>query len=232
MEKNLFWFEQQDNKSTSGRRSEYATDYQCMLKEPHGEQSEQFKLIIKMHEKLNQYNKAPDRFDLHDLQSFLEGENMAPEHMTGIDADIWGKTGDADNHPPDIVCVHPRDIPDKFSRVVSKRAIYLFKYGMGVFTKGDHHLGRKVYYDTTVVKITLWVTSMITAMLPIASILVLIQLESLKAKLWTIAAFNVGMSFCLTFFANAKRAGAFAVTSAFAAVLVVFVSTDRGNPST
>ena len=55
---------------------------------------------------------------------------MAPEHMTGIDVDIWGKTGDADNHPPDIVCVHPRDIPDKFSRVVSERAIYLFKYGM------------------------------------------------------------------------------------------------------
>jgi hypothetical protein len=86
---------------------------------------------------------------------------------------------------------------------------------MGVFTKGDHHLGRKVYYDTTVVKITLWVTSMIAAMLPIASILVLIQLESLKAKLWTIAAFNVGMSFCLTFFANAKRAEVFAVTSAY-----------------
>lgn len=57
MEKNLFWLEQQDNKSTSGRRSEYATDYQCMLKEPHGEKSEQFKLIIKMHEKLNQYSK-------------------------------------------------------------------------------------------------------------------------------------------------------------------------------
>ena len=86
---------------------------------------------------------------------------------------------------------------------------------MGVFTKGDHHLGRKVYYDTTVVKITLWITSMVAAMLPIASILVLIQLESLKAKLWTIAAFNVGMSFCLTFFANAKRAEVFAVTSAY-----------------
>jgi hypothetical protein len=56
---------------------------------------------------------------------------------------------------------------------------------------------------------------MIAAMLPIASILVLIQLESLKAKLWTIAAFNVGMSFCLTFFANAKRAEVFAVTSAY-----------------
>lgn len=57
MEKNLFWLEQQDNKSTSGRRSEYATDYQCMLEEPHGEQSEQFRLIAKMHEKLNQYSE-------------------------------------------------------------------------------------------------------------------------------------------------------------------------------
>jgi hypothetical protein len=158
---------------------------------------------------------APDRFDLHDIQNFLESEEMGPHHMNGVDVQTWGKTTDPDNHPPDIIAVHPRNIEDKFSRVVSERAIYLFKCGLGLFTKGNRHLGRKVYYDTTVAKITLWISSMIAAMLPIASILVLIQLESLKAKLWTIAAFNVGMSFCLTFFANAKRAEVFAVTSAY-----------------
>jgi hypothetical protein len=158
---------------------------------------------------------APDRFDLHDIQNFLESEDMGPHHMNGVDVQTWGKTTDPDNHPPDIIAVHPRNIEDKFSRVVSERAIYLFKCGLGLFTKGNRHLGRKVYYDTTVAKITLWISSMIAAMLPIASILVLIQLESLKAKLWTIAAFNVGMSFCLTFFANAKRAEVFAVTSAY-----------------
>lgn len=159
--------------------------------------------------------KAPDRFDLFDIQTFLESREMGPGHLTGFDAQTWGTTTDPDNHPPDIIAVHPRNVEDKFSRVVSERAVYLFKCGLGFFTKRNRNLGPKVYYDTTVAKITLWISSMIAAMLPIASILVLIQLESLKAKLWTIAAFNVGMSFCLTFFANAKRAEVFAVTSAY-----------------
>ncbi|KAG9185127.1 hypothetical protein G6011_07671 [Alternaria panax] len=157
---------------------------------------------------------------------------MGPRHMKGRDARTWGTSNDPDSHVPGIVCVHPRLKEDKFSRVVSERVMYLFKYGLGLFTKGNEHLSQKVYHDTTIIEITLLVSFMIAAILPIAYILVLIQLESLKAKLWTIGAFNVGMSFCLTFFANAKRAEVFAVTSAFAAVLVMFVSTDRGDPST
>jgi len=140
---------------------------------------------------------------------------MGPDHLTGGDAHTWGTKKNPNNHPPDLVGVHPRQIPDKFSRVVSEQAIHLFKCGLGLFTKNNSHLGGKVYYDRKVVKITLWVSSMIAAVLPIASILVLIQLDTLKAKLWTIAAFNVGMSFCLTFFAEAKRAEVFAVTSAY-----------------
>jgi hypothetical protein len=159
--------------------------------------------------------KAPDRLDLYDIQSFLESKEMGPDHLNGVDAQTWGTTDDPDNHPPDIVAVHPRNVEDKFSRVVSERAIHLFKCGLGLFTKGDRNLGHKIYYDTTVAKITLWISSMIAAMLPTASILVLIQLESPKAKRWIIAAFNVGMSFCVTFFANAKRAEVFAVTSAY-----------------
>ena len=249
LEQELRLAEKQDNKSRKGHQSQYALDYQCMVEDQDGQESRQMKLLERMNEKLDKYSefataqtpmkilrcdvqdqaliqvstlhkiKAPDRFDLHNMQKFLRSGEMGPTHMDGIDVKTWGKPENPDNHPPDIIGVHPRHVEDKFSRVVSEHAIYLFKYGLGLITKGNKDVGRKVYYDTTVIKITLWFSSMIAAVLPIASILVLIQLNSLKAKLCTIAAFNVCMSFCLTFIANAKRAEVFAVTSAYVEIV-------------
>ncbi|KAF2030199.1 hypothetical protein EK21DRAFT_112119 [Setomelanomma holmii] len=63
---------------------------------------------------------------------------------------------------------------------------------------------------------TLCITSVLASLLPIASILVLVNLELLKATLWTIAVFNVAISACLNIFADAKRAEVFAVTAAHA----------------
>jgi hypothetical protein len=280
IETDLRELEVDDNNGKGGKRSQYATDFQCMLEEPVDTDRPQLELIEKMDKKLNQYSKrpqttlhrfttrlltasrrpdkallqismlhrlnAPDRFDLSDIQLFLQSEDMGPDAMDGGDSDTWGNPEDPNNHAPDLIGVHPRLKEDTFSRIISERAIYLFKYGLGLFTRGHRDLGRKVYYDTTVLKITLWISSAVAAVLPIASMLVLITLKSLKAKLWTIAAFNVLMSFGLTFLANAKRAEVFAVTSAyvyqahtrqftdvsrFAAVLVVFVSTDRSEPA-
>jgi hypothetical protein len=157
---------------------------------------------------------SPDRFDLHDIQYFVHSEDMGPDYLKGTDAGTWGIPEEPDNHPPDLVGVHPRMKSDKFSSFVSERAIYLFKFGLGKLTRGNRHIGRKVYFDSTVLKVTLWITSILASLLPIASILVLINLDSLKAKLWTIAAFNVAISACLNIFAEAKRAEVFAITAA------------------
>lgn len=69
---------------------------------------------------------------------------MGPDHFTGGDVDTWGTKREPNNHPADLVGVHPRQILDKFSRVVSERAIHLFKCGLGLFTKKNSHLGGKV----------------------------------------------------------------------------------------
>jgi hypothetical protein len=158
--------------------------------------------------------KAPDRFDLHDVQTFLRSDHMGPPFLSGWDRNTWGIPDDPDNYPPDLISVHPRIKEDTFSRVVAERAIHLFKCGLGRLTKGNSHLGRRVYYDTTVLKVTFCLTSAMAASLPIASIIVLIHLHSLKAKLWTVAAFNVLISVCLTFFTDAKRTDVFAVNAA------------------
>jgi len=139
---------------------------------------------------------------------------MGPPYFTGEDRNLWGWTDDADNHAPDLIGVHTRVKEDTFSRLISERAIYLFKCGLGLFTKGNQHVGRYIYYDSTVLRATSWITCILASLLPIASIIVLTHLRTLNTKLWVIAAFNVFTSVCLRTLTDAKRAEIFAVTAA------------------
>ncbi|KAF1917580.1 hypothetical protein BDU57DRAFT_571053 [Ampelomyces quisqualis] len=226
LERKLQRQEEKDNKATTGKGPEYSTDYQIMLEAPGNLPQRQLELIQEMQDKLEQYNnaviqismlhkiKAPDRFDLHDMQMFLQSAEFGPPFLTGADARTWGSSKFPNDHPPDLIGVHPRLKEDTFSRVVAERAIHLFKCGLGRLTKGNKHHGRRVYYDSTVLKVTFGMTSGLAALLPITSILVLVNLHSLKAQLWTVAAFNVLISVCLTFFTDAKRTDVFAVNAA------------------
>ncbi|KAF1937123.1 hypothetical protein EJ02DRAFT_477764, partial [Clathrospora elynae] len=104
MGRHLHLLEKQDKKGAKGGRAEYAIDYECVLKEPRSEQSEHLKLIGKMNDNLNQYNKAliqlslvhqinpTDRFDLHDVQCFLESEDMGPDYMNDYRREDTGRT--------------------------------------------------------------------------------------------------------------------------------------------
>jgi hypothetical protein len=154
------------------------------------------------------------KFDLEDIQLFLDSEDMGPHHLIGRDAQTWGDHDNPKNHPPDLIGVHPRIREDTFSRFVAEKGAHLFKCGLGRFTKGNRNLGRCVYYDSTVLKLTFILTSAIAALTPIASILVFLRLTSRKSKICTIAAFNVLISMCLTLFTEAKRTDVFAVTAA------------------
>jgi hypothetical protein len=134
--------------------------------------------------------------------------------LAGDDREIWGLPDDSERHAPDLIGVCPREQADPFSRWVSENAIHLFKCGLGRLKKADKTFGRRVYYDTTVLKATSWITSILASLLPIASILVLLHLDSLRVKLWVIGAFNVLLSVCLRTLTEAKRAEVFAVTAA------------------
>jgi hypothetical protein len=140
---------------------------------------------------------------------------MVPDEERILDRETWGSPFEPDNHALDLIGIHAREKVDKFPRFISENAIHLFKCGLGRLTKGDKQLGRKIYYDSTVTKVTLWITSVVASLLPIVSILVLLNVHSLNAKLWTIAAFNVVISACLNIFAEAKRAEVFAVNAAY-----------------
>ena len=80
--------------------------------------------------------------------------------------------------------------------------------------KPNHTHGVIGYEDTTVFKITYWITSIVASLIPILSIVILYKVKSMKARLGIIAGFNVLISMCLSGLTNAKRSEIFAITAA------------------
>lgn len=158
--------------------------------------------------------KAPQKFDLTDIQSLMEGSVMAPNWLSGVDRWTWGSYNYPEDRAPDLIAVQPRSKADGFSRLIAENAIHLFRCGLSSCTRGDCNLGPKVYYDSTILMVTSWITCILASLLPVASIWVLLNVQSLKTRLWVIAAFNVLMSVCLRTFTDAKRSEAFAITAA------------------
>lgn len=138
---------------------------------------------------------------------------MGPAALVGEDSTVWGHRDSPKIHAPDLVCLYPRQDVDTFSRVVSQKAIHLFKCGLGRVKKPNPHVGN-VFYDTTFIKLTRWFTASIASLLPIAAIVVLTNQHSQQTKLWTIAAFNVVFTLSLTICTRAKPAEVFAITAA------------------
>jgi hypothetical protein len=125
--------------------------------------------------------------------------------LEGEDAFSWDKS--------DIITLKEREKDDAFSKWVAEQTLFILKF-FGRWMKKSNVHGEVVIYDSSILRATFWIMSIFVSLLPIASILVLVHLKTLKAKLGTIAAFNVLISVCLTYFANAKRTDVFTVTAA------------------
>jgi hypothetical protein len=158
----------------------------------------------------------PGKWDLHHLQNYLQSPEMGPLALSGEDATIWGSVLDRKSHKPDLVALRPRAKKDAFSEWAAENTIFnLFKCGCARFMKPSRVHGTVGYEDTTIYRITYWITSILASLIPIASIVVLYCVNSMPARLGVIAVFNVLVSVCLMAFANAKRAEVFAVTAAY-----------------
>jgi hypothetical protein len=57
LERRLRQQEVRDKKDGTGKRSEYAVDYESMLEEPRNQTKTQLEMIQQMHDKLNQYSE-------------------------------------------------------------------------------------------------------------------------------------------------------------------------------
>jgi hypothetical protein len=157
---------------------------------------------------------SPDEYDLKDIQHFLGSEKMGPLCFKGDDAYIWGSKPLPKTYSPDLIALKPRANEDTFSRWIAERAILLIRIFGRCLTPSSKHR-TVLIYDSIIMRVTFWITSVIASMVPIASIAVLLHLHTQAAKLGAIAGFNVLITVCLSVFTEAKRTDCFAVTAAY-----------------
>jgi hypothetical protein len=158
----------------------------------------------------------PGEWDLHHIQNYLHLPEMGECALEGPDSTIWGSAVERKSHKPDLVALRPRAQEDPFSKWAAENTIFnLFKCGCARFLKRSRKHGAISYKDSTIYRITYWITVILAALIPIASIAVLNEIQAMPARLGTIAAFNVLISICLIAFADAKRDQVFAINAAY-----------------
>lgn len=136
--------------------------------------------------------------------------------LRGLDATIWGSKHDRKSHKPDLIALKPRAKQDAFSVWAAESTIFnLIRCGCVRFMKRSRIHGSVGYEDSTVYRITYWFTGIMASLIPIASIVILYQIQSMSARLGIIAAFNALLSVCLMGLANAKRSEVFAISAAY-----------------
>jgi hypothetical protein len=150
--------------------------------------------------------KEPKAPDLTEIQNFISSDRMKP--FLGPDREIWGSFLEPENHSKDLVVLRGRNDTHAFSRKIGTRAIHwIRKYG------GKRWKEVTVHGDT-IAQIAFWVTSSIASILPVMSIIILANTNSLHGRLAIIAASNVLTSVSLLYFTDARRIDVFAITAA------------------
>lgn len=157
---------------------------------------------------------GPDEYDLKDIQHYIGSAKMGTAALEGDESFVWGSARGAKTNALDLVTLKPRENQDTFSRWIAERALLLIRiFGRCIRPSTKH--GAVVIYDSVIMRVTFWITSIIASMIPIASIVVLLHLNSRAARLGAIAGFNVLITVCLSLFTEARRTDCFAVTAAY-----------------
>ncbi|KAI4920753.1 uncharacterized protein J4E92_008397 [Alternaria infectoria] len=216
-----------DHMDPSGKRVAFALNWFWLRESANTGTGEQLELVMKIRKTLKEYNDAltqqakilkypqPSTWDLHHIQNYLQSAAMGDLALNGPDAEIWGSACNRKSYKPDLVTLCPRAKKDAFSAWAAESTITnLFRCGCARHMKPSRVHGVVGYEDSTIYRITYWITSILASLIPIASIAVLYRVQSMTARLGIIAGFNVLVSICLMGLANAKRAEVFAITAA------------------
>ncbi|GME46450.1 uncharacterized protein LTHEOB_5762 [Neofusicoccum parvum] len=227
-----------DHYNPQGNKSLYAKNWFFLSVSKHDGDENQLSLAELAREKLEKYNtalvhqekilsmKKPGTYDMDFIQRFIaSNDSGAPYALTGIDSEVWGSCECPKDRANDLVALRPRHEEDWFSKWVTGKGISkFFDLGCARNRKPSPDHGFVGYEDTSLLRITYNITSVLASLLPIASIVILYCVQPMKIRLAIIAGFNIVLSLCLIAFTTARRADVFAVAAAFSAVQVVFVS--------
>lgn len=140
---------------------------------------------------------------------------MGPLALIGEDATVWGSVKDPEGCSNDLVTLCPRHKEDPFSGWVAKKAILtLIRCGCARWKRPSRIHGVVGIQDKTIFRITLWFTTALASLIPLASIVALYYVHPIEGRLGIIGAFTLTISMCMGAFTGAKRSEIFAVSAA------------------
>lgn len=166
---------------------------------------------------------SPDPCDVDFLRDWLENEkygNNFLKESAAAEATAWDPDFSAD-----LMALNRRS--DRFAAFVANNLLPSYHRGLG------HRFHRKaengplglfyIYHDHKFGILANILCTTLSAVIPSSSILVLYYVQSMLARLLLILGFSSLFSFIMGVITQGKRYEIFAATTAFAAVLVVFV---------
>jgi hypothetical protein len=157
----------------------------------------------------------PSRRDFRSLQDWLERPKMGNLALIGFDRYVWNSSAGLNNVSPDLIVLRPREHEDCFSEWVTESFLTWFHYSLWHRVKQpyDPESGLVSYERGHLLRCTSFITTVIASLLPIASVVVLYYVQSMKARLGIIAIFTLITSLCLRGFTTAKRTDIFIATA-------------------
>ncbi|OJD31549.1 uncharacterized protein BKCO1_4700073 [Diplodia corticola] len=205
----------------------------------------QWRTMEDIRERLRRYNEAivqtmkilsasePSQHDLRDVQEYLRSEEMlAGGGLTGKDRTVWGCLVKNSQCQPseDLITLLPRPESDHLTKFVINKVVANLQNRRKQWRwlrKMEGANGIAMLDDKTIYRWTFMLTSGLASMLPVVSMVALQQVEATSVRglsLGLIALFNFVLAVLLTWFTSVRRVEVFAVSAAFAAVNVVFVT--------
>lgn len=147
---------------------------------------------------------APDQASLRNLQSFLSGNSNAVGELLGEDRGVWGNVHRRDSQNADLGAIK---LPTQEDPVILWLSLFVtfVRRKVGWSSSGA---GSFAYHLVS------WVVGIFAYFLPIVSILLLVKVTSLAARLTIIAIFHVLIAISMSVFTDARRMEIFAVTAA------------------
>lgn len=174
-----------------------------------------------------------EKTSLHNLQDWLHDKHGGHGFLRGAEADVW-----ADAWKSDLTALTSVKSDDAFSRFVSTVLVPFYHKILGhrhkarVYIRdpytgeGQLEMPLHDYSDTWIVYCVDTLSTVLASLLPALGSLALWFLKGMQTRLLLIVVLTSVFSVVLTCVARARRVDVFVATSAFAAVLVVFVGND------
>ncbi|EPE28076.1 hypothetical protein GLAREA_04867 [Glarea lozoyensis ATCC 20868] len=241
LETQLLQLEHRDKHSQVGSSSIYSKDWYWLSCSAEDGNSEQLQTVRIIRKKLKQYNDAviqqstiqnlpyPRAHALKVLWEWLRRPSMGNRGLVGLDHQIWGGEDSPANHNIDLLSLDATKNADVFSNWFSEKLLVFYHIVIGsrFQRRVDIESGVCSYQGHIIHRCISCITVVVASLIPVLAIAVLFCVSSMKIRLLLVALFTVIFTMSLTILTSAKKAEIFAATSTFAAVQVVFISTQQ-----